>query len=176
MNSFFLVCDSMQDMAHLNTKLLGVDLGEGGQSEGPAMQACAEAHCPLLWIDLGVSQLVVGIGGHDDIGRLDNPPVAVVGLLTIQHELQEAAVELVHSQHGPNAFAQGLQAELINILRANQLHSIVKAANRAAHGHDFENGINPSIRTKLSVVQAGSLPTHNIFLLVKGAGHLASKA
>ena len=96
--------------AHLYSKLLGVNLGEGGECEGPAVQACAEADSPLFGVDLGVSQLVICIGGHDDIGGLNDPPVAIIGLLTIQHELQEAAIQLVHRQHWPDTFSQCLPA------------------------------------------------------------------
>ena len=37
---------------HLDAKAIGIDLGEGGEGEGPAMQARAEAHRPLLRVHL----------------------------------------------------------------------------------------------------------------------------
>ena len=58
--------------------------------------------------DLGVPQQLVRVGGHDDVGGLNDTAEAVVGLLTVQHQLQEAAVQLVDSHHRPDALAQSL--------------------------------------------------------------------
>ena len=74
------------------------------------MEPSAERHSSLLREDLSVSQQLVSVGGHDDVGGLNGAPESRVGLLTIQHQLQEAAVQLVHSHDWPDTLNQGLQA------------------------------------------------------------------
>ena len=108
MTSWCALLCSWRQAAHLHAKLLGIDLGEGGEGEGPAVQPSREGHSPLLWVHLGVPQEVIGVGGHDDVGGLDDAAEAVEGLLPIVHQLQEAAVQLVDREHGPDALTQGL--------------------------------------------------------------------
>ena len=38
-------------------KLLGIDLGEGCEGEGPAMKTSAEGNCTLLWVHLSQNRL-----------------------------------------------------------------------------------------------------------------------
>jgi hypothetical protein len=67
-------CISSEVWTDLNTELVGINLGEGGQGECPSVESGTEADGPLLGVHLGVSQGIVGVGGHYDVGRLHNAP------------------------------------------------------------------------------------------------------
>lgn len=57
---------------------------------------------------LGVSEELIGVSGHDDISVLNHTPEGGEGLLGVQHQLQEAPVHLVDSQHRPNTLSECL--------------------------------------------------------------------
>ena len=72
------------------------------------MQARREGHS--LRKHLRIAHQVVGMGRHDDIGRLDDAAEAGVCFFAIQHELQATAIQLAHCQHWLDALAEGLQS------------------------------------------------------------------
>mmetsp|Transcript_14461 Transcript_14461/g.37262 ORF Transcript_14461/g.37262 Transcript_14461/m.37262 type:complete len:589 (-) Transcript_14461:108-1874(-) len=91
-----------------DAELLGVELGEGGQGEGPSVESSGERDGTLVRVDLALSQLLVSVGGHDDVGVLDDAEEVGVGLLSLEHELQEAPIHLVDGEDGADPLSEGL--------------------------------------------------------------------
>lgn len=76
---------------------------------------------------LHVAKSVIVVGGHDNVGVLNHTQVGLVSLLTVQHQLQEAAIHLVNSQDRPDALTQslaqhslGLDAHTLNAVHHHQ--------------------------------------------------------
>eukprot|EP00951_Prasinocladus_malaysianus_P046687 scaffold647869_cov43-Prasinocladus_malaysianus.AAC.1 len=107
----------------LNLELGGVNLGERGQGEGPAVQPSGEGDGALVRVDLDVTQSLVLVGGHDHVGGLNHTGKRVVGLLAVKHQLDEAAIQLVDSQDRLNTLAQSLAQHGL-CLHTHTLHAV----------------------------------------------------
>jgi len=72
---------------------------------------------------LQVTHGFVLVGGQDDVGVLNHTAEVGIGLLSVQLQLQEAAVHLVDGQDGLDAFTQGLAQHRLG-LHAHSLHAV----------------------------------------------------
>ena len=50
----------------------------------------------------------IRVGSHDDVRIFDDPAEVLVRLFAVEHEFEEAAIELVHRHHRLNAFTERL--------------------------------------------------------------------
>mmetsp|Transcript_5199 Transcript_5199/g.14877 ORF Transcript_5199/g.14877 Transcript_5199/m.14877 type:complete len:885 (-) Transcript_5199:8-2662(-) len=132
---------SPQLLHHLlavSSELLGVEVGEHGEGESPSVESGREADRSGLRVHLGVTERLVGVGGHDDVGVLNDTPEGRECVLRVEHQLQEATVDLVDGQHGLDTLSQsltehrlGLHAHTLNAI--NHHESSVGDTERGSH-------------------------------------------
>mmetsp|Transcript_10545 Transcript_10545/g.29798 ORF Transcript_10545/g.29798 Transcript_10545/m.29798 type:complete len:859 (+) Transcript_10545:55-2631(+) len=106
-----------------DSELLGVELSKGGEGEGPSVKTGREGDGSLVRVHLNLPELLVGVGGHDNVGVLDHAQEVGVRLLSLKHELQEAPVHLVDGQHRANPLTQRLPQHGLG-LHADSLHAV----------------------------------------------------
>mmetsp|Transcript_10256 Transcript_10256/g.17658 ORF Transcript_10256/g.17658 Transcript_10256/m.17658 type:complete len:841 (-) Transcript_10256:216-2738(-) len=113
----------LHHLADLYTELGGVHLGEHSQGEGPVVQTSGERHGTLLGEHHDLAHELIGVCRHNDVSVLDNAGEVLECLLTIEHQLKEATVHLVHGQHGLDALGEGLTQHRLG-LHAHALDAV----------------------------------------------------
>ena len=128
----------LHHLVELDAELSGVHFREDGERERPVVKPGGEAHGALLGEHLAVAERLVGVRRHEDVRVLDDAAEVLVRLLAVQHQLQEAAVQLVHRHHRADALAERLAQHRLR-LHADALHAIhhderaVRDAQRGGH-------------------------------------------
>mmetsp|Transcript_14922 Transcript_14922/g.26360 ORF Transcript_14922/g.26360 Transcript_14922/m.26360 type:complete len:806 (-) Transcript_14922:95-2512(-) len=107
----------------IGTELGGVHLGEGGEGESPTVETGRERDGGTIGVNLDVTHGIILVGGHDNVGVLNDTEVSSVGLLTIKHQLKEAAIHLVDSKNGPDTLGKSLTKDSLS-LDADTLNAI----------------------------------------------------
>ena len=128
----------LHHLVELDAELSGVHFREDGERERPVVKPGGEAHGALLGEHLAVAERLVRVRRHEHVRVLDDAAEVLVRLLAVQHQLQEAAVQLVHRHHRADALAERLAQHRLR-LHADALHAIhhderaVRDAQRGGH-------------------------------------------
>lgn len=75
-------------LVDVDVHLLGVELGELMDGEGPSHLSGTEGGVSLTWVDLDVSESLVLVGRDDDVGVLYNTTEALVHGLGVELTLE----------------------------------------------------------------------------------------
>lgn len=94
-----------------DTKLLGVSTGELSERESPTVETGSKGDCSLFGVDLDVTKSGVGVGGDNDVDRLDGSAEGLVEILLFDLELEQSSVDLVDDKHGLDSLGQRLSQD-----------------------------------------------------------------
>mmetsp|Transcript_38624 Transcript_38624/g.74034 ORF Transcript_38624/g.74034 Transcript_38624/m.74034 type:complete len:426 (-) Transcript_38624:293-1570(-) len=100
-----------------------VHIGEYGESERPIVKPSRERNSSLIRVHLAITHKLVGVCCHDNVGVLNHTVEVLVSLFAVKHQLEEAAIKLVHRHHWANALGQRLTQHRLG-LHAHSFHAI----------------------------------------------------
>jgi len=127
-----------------DTKLGSVGHGELLKGEGPLVEAGPEGNGSLGGVNLDVSELLVVVGGNDDVDTLDGAAESLVELLSRKLKLKEGAVNLVDHQAGLDALGNGLAKDGLG-LNADTVNGVDDNEGSVSHtegGCDLRGEVN----------------------------------
>lgn len=100
--------EAVHHLSLLHAELLGVDVGETLDVEGPAVETGTEGDGTLLGPDGGITHGLVLVGGHEDVDVLAGLTETDVHVLGFHGQLQDAAIDLVQEQARHDTLLEGL--------------------------------------------------------------------
>lgn len=83
-------------------------------------------------VELNVTECLVVVGGDDDVDVLNGLDKALVGLLWGEHELRDAAIDLVQHENGADALTNGLAQHRLG-LHAHTLDTVDDDEGAVSH-------------------------------------------
>merc|ERR1719199_504065 len=113
----------LHHLIKLDAKLGGVHLREDRERERPVVKPRGEGHGALLRRDLAVAERVIRVRRHEDVCVFDDAAKVLVRLFAVEHELEEASVELVHRHDRLDALAERLTKHRLR-LHADALDAV----------------------------------------------------
>lgn len=100
--------EALHELVLLKTELLGVHVGEAGESETPSVETTSEGDGTGRGVDLELSHHGVLVRRDDDVDGLNGTGKVLVSLLLGELELKEGTVELVDHDDGADTLDEGL--------------------------------------------------------------------
>merc|ERR1712130_787722 len=91
-----------------DTELGGIHVGETAQSEAPSVKTRSEGNGSVGGVHLHITEVLILIGGDDDVHGLDGTLEGLVGILSLQLQLEKSAIHLVDHDDGLDALTQSL--------------------------------------------------------------------
>mmetsp|Transcript_5297 Transcript_5297/g.19284 ORF Transcript_5297/g.19284 Transcript_5297/m.19284 type:complete len:856 (+) Transcript_5297:61-2628(+) len=156
----------------VDAELGGIHLGEDSQGEGPVVETGREAHGALFRSNLHVAKSLVRVRRHDNVGVFDHTAEVLVSFFTIEHEFEEAAIELVDSHDGLDAFTErltkhgfGLHAHPFDAVDNNE-RTIGNTQSRSHFGREINvtRGINQVDQVVVTVARHGLRQAREVFV------------
>lgn len=115
--------ETLKHLLAVNTELLGVLGGELVEGESPAMETRAESDGTAVRIDLDITEVLVKVGGDDDVDGLDCAGEGLVQVFLGGLQLEQGAVDLVDDQDRLDTLGQSLAQDSLG-LDADARHTV----------------------------------------------------